>query len=232
MSDYLKFMMTRIGRYAATAAIAAASIGYLNLMPACRAGNQFAGYKPRHGDIVFQSLSHSPLTDMIEGITNSSYSHCGIVEEARGGWKVIEAIGPVRETSLEEWIHQGRNGQFAAYRLKPSYADDINKFVSAAHDYLGRPYDFRYEMDDSKIYCSELVFKAFRKSTHQDLGHLVKLQDLNWQPYTNLIKQLEEGPVPLDREIITPLNLAKAEQLQCVYHCSQDSNGNPLLSDR
>jgi hypothetical protein len=183
----------------------------------CYASSDLAGYEPKSGDIVFQSLAHSPLTDMIEGVTQSTYSHCGIVAEEKGKWKVIEAIGPVREIPLTQWIQQGRGGAFAAYRLKPPCVTDTGAFIRAAKDYMGRPYDIHYEMDDAKIYCSELVFKAFRNAAHEDLGHLVKLRELNWQPYVHLIEEIEGGSVPLDREIITPKDIANASQLQCVY---------------
>jgi hypothetical protein len=181
------------------------------------ANSDLAGYEPKHGDIVFQSLPSSPLTDMIEGVTRSSYSHCGIVLQKSGGWMVIEAIGPVRQIPLSDWIHQGLRNGFAAYRLKPPYNANADVFVNRAEHYIGRPYDFRYEMDDEKIYCSELVFKAFRSAAHEDLGHLLKLKELNWKPYAGLIRQIEGGPVPLDREIITPISIANADQLECVY---------------
>jgi hypothetical protein len=68
-----------------------------------------AEYQPRDGDFLFQSLPHNPLIDAIEGSTHSPFSHCGIVVNRDGKWKVIEAIGPVKETPLPLWIAQGRN---------------------------------------------------------------------------------------------------------------------------
>lgn len=180
-------------------------------------GVSFGGFQPVNGDVIFQSLSGSPLVKMIEGTTSSAYSHCGIVENKNGDWLVIEAVGPVRETPLADWIRQGRDGGFAAYRLKSGYTSKIDQFLKAASEYIGLPYDIRYEMDDQKLYCSELVFKAFRKAAHEDLGQLVKLKDLNWQPYRATIESIEGGPVPLEREIITPVNLARAQQLELVY---------------
>ena len=178
---------------------------------------EFGGYEPRHGDVVFQSLGSSPLIDMIEGCTKSGYSHCGIVLQKDGKWQVVEAIGPVREIPLDRWIHNGTKDGFAAYRLKSAYAPKADAFVNAAHTFLGKPYDIRYRMDDEKIYCSELVFKAFRKATGEDLGRLMKLKELDWKPYEPLIKQLENGEVPLEREIITPVAVARAKQLERVY---------------
>ena len=51
-------------------------------------------YHPREGDLVFQSLPHCPLVDVIEGCTHSPFSHCGIMHKGESGWMVIEAIGP------------------------------------------------------------------------------------------------------------------------------------------
>jgi hypothetical protein len=174
-------------------------------------------YEPATGDVVFQSLGHSPLIDMIEGSTTSPYSHCGIVVSKSGRWMVLEAIGPVRETPLEQWVQHGRKEGFAAYRLKPGFAGRREEFVHAAYNFIGKPYDIRYDLDDEKIYCSELVFKAFRAAFGQDLGRLVSLRELNWRPYEKLIRQIEGGAPPLERQIITPGNLARAPQLERIY---------------
>src|SRR5262245_61462109 len=77
-----------------------------------------AEYSPQEGDIIFQSLSGSELTDMIEGATGSRFSHCGIVVRRGDKWMVLEAIGPVKETVLSNWIQRGSGAEFAAYRLE------------------------------------------------------------------------------------------------------------------
>ena len=71
-------------------------------------------------------------------------------------------------------------------------------------------------MDDESIYCSELIYKAYRDATKGSLGKLVKLGDLKWRPYQQIIERLEGGPVPVEREMITPRDLALAEPLQYV----------------
>ena len=175
------------------------------------------GYEPIEGDIIFQSLPWHELTEAIEGSTGSPYSHVGVVALDRGRWVVIEAIGPTIETPLEKWIDRGRHRKAAVYRLQPKYTDQIPAFIDAARDYLGRPYDTRYRMDDEAIYCSELVYKAFQRTTGEPMGELVKLGDLNWQPYIATIRKYEGGDPPLDRQMITPRDLAKAEQLELVF---------------
>ncbi|HSI13436.1 MAG TPA: YiiX/YebB-like N1pC/P60 family cysteine hydrolase [Chthoniobacter sp.] len=178
-------------------------------------------YTPQEGDIAFQALPHNALNDMIEGSTGSPYTHCGILHQSGTEWTVIEAIGPVKETSITAWQMQGREGHFTIYRLKPKYRDKIPAFIKAAQGYEGLPYDIHYDMDDKAIYCSELVFKAFRKATGEELGHLQKVRELKWQPYEAVIKQIEGGTVPLDRVLITPRSVSEAPQLEKVFEESK-----------
>lgn len=173
-------------------------------------------YAPEEGDILFQSLPHSRLVDAIEGVTDSPYSHCGIVSERQGRWVVYEALKDVRATPLPEFLSRGRKQGFAVYRLKPKFRKHIPDTIKHVRSLLGRPYDVRYRMDDQYIYCSELVFKGYQKATGDELGKLVRLGDMNWRPYRSTIEFYENGPVPHDRKMITPRDLAKARQLKLV----------------
>lgn len=175
------------------------------------------GYTPKAGDVIFQSLPHNPLVDAIEGITGSPYSHCGIVVEKDGEWFVLEAIGPVRETPLFSWISRGRKFNFDVYRLKSEHAEAIPEFIKAARGYSGLPYDIKYEMDDEKIYCSELIYKAFKTATDEELGELKALGEMNWKPYAKTIEYFESGPVPTKRMMITPVAVSKSTSLNNVF---------------
>jgi len=176
-----------------------------------------AQYTPQAGDLIFQSSPHSPLVDLIEGASESHYSHCGILAQENGQWVVYEASRTVVATPYDTFINRGRGQGFAVYRFKDAYQGNIPDIIEKTHAYLGQPYDFRYRLDEEHIYCSELIYKAFEKVTGQPLGKLTKMSDLKWQPYEKLIKELEGGPVPLDRQIITPIDLALAEQLEPVF---------------
>ncbi len=174
-------------------------------------------YHPALGDFLFQSFPHSPLTDAIEGCSGSPLSHCGIVKQTEGKWVVIEAVGPVKETPLSEWIAQGRDNAFAAYRFRAPLAEKIPAIISAAEKYEGRPYDIHYDFDDTKIYCSELLWKATRDATGVKLGKIQKLGELKWQPYEEVIRYIENGALPLDREMITPRSVAEDSRLEEIF---------------
>ena len=170
----------------------------------------------QEGDLLFQSLPHNPLVNAIEGASGSPFSHCGIVHLTPAGPVVIEAIGPVKETPLSVWKAQARDRQYVTYRLKPAFRDKIPAFIKAAQAMEGRPYDHHYAWDDEAIYCSELIYKAFLNATGEKLGTLQRLGDMNWKPYAAVMEQVEGGPVPVDRQMITPRAVTEAAQVELV----------------
>ena len=88
--------------------------------------------------------------------------------------------------------------------------------MAEAKTHLGKPYDILYQFDDEKIYCSELIFKAFQKVTGEDLGKIQKLGDLKWEKYNPVIISIDPS-LPLDRPMITPRALTEAPQLTKVF---------------
>ena len=176
---------------------------------------QFRNYLPEEGDLVFQSLPLNDLVQAIEGVSESPYSHCGIVVYKDNEWLVLEAIGPVKYTPLYEWVQRGRRQAFAVYKIKEG--NDLRTFIKEAESFLGKPYDVRYRMDDEKIYCSELIYKAYLKSHNIKLGELKALGDMPWEDFNLTIQKYEKGKPPLKRLMITPVNLSKAPQLKLFY---------------
>jgi len=178
---------------------------------------QLCVYHPADGDILFQSLPHCELEDAIEGVTGSSLAHCGVVVYEHHCWFVVEAIDKVRKTFLPLWIIRGRGGHFEAYRPKISLTGRDERLHTALDHYMGRPYDFQFRPDDSQIYCSELVFDAYRDAFGIELGKPQRLRDLKWQPYEKLIRGLEGGELPLDRLMITPVKVSRSSASIRVY---------------
>jgi hypothetical protein len=179
----------------------------------------YRNYEPQEGDVIFQSLPFSRLVNAIEGATRSPYSHCGIVAKENDRWVVHEAFGAVGATPLRTFLKRGRNEAFDVYRWRPEFQRHVPQVLAEVRNYRGRPYDERYRLDDkaAAIYCSELIYLAYRAASHEPPGKLVTLGELRWQPYVDLIERIERAPPPLDREIITPRNLAAAEQLERIY---------------
>jgi hypothetical protein len=174
-------------------------------------------YEPREGDIVAQALPVGELTQLIEGATHSNYSHVGILVNRNGKLMVNEAIQNVHDTPLFNWIRRGRRNRFAVYRLKAEYQPVIPQMITELEKYQARPYDFRYDFDDGFIYCSELIFKSFKDATGNQMGKIQSLGELNWKPYKDIILKMEYGNLPLERTMITPIELVKSKYLEKVY---------------
>ena len=183
-------------------------------------------YQPKEGDLYFQSLPRNAVVNAIEGASESPYSHCGILVRKGDAWFILEAIGPVRETPLAKWINQARDRHYDVFRLEVEHERNIPAFIKAAKEYMGRPYDIRYRMDDKKIYCSELIFKGYRDATGESLGKLVKFGDLKWVRHTPVILAIE-GSIPLNRIMITPRHLSEAKQLEKVFSSKEKIRKKP-----
>lgn len=174
-------------------------------------------YFPQQGDILFQSISGSKLTNAIIGITKSDFSHCGIIDNQNGKWVVVEALGKVHITGIDDWIKQGNLNKYAVYRLNQTGKSNISEIMTEVRKMIGRPYDYSFEITDSSIYCSELIYHAYKKVTGNCLGKTDKLGSLNWKPYEKYIRSICAGKLPLERELITPKALSEAPQLELVY---------------
>ena len=177
----------------------------------------YLAYSPKEGDIIFQSLPHDGLVDAIEGVTHSPFSHCGVVIRENNKWVVIEAISNVHTTPLLGWMLRGRSAGIAVYRLNSKYEYEIPDFKKNLNSYLGLPYNYDYTMSDKEMYCSGLIYKAFFKTTGEQMGNLEKLGDLDWKPFESFIKSDQGNELPLNRIMITPASLSHANQIHEIY---------------
>ncbi len=132
------------------------------------------------GDIIFQNLNSSQSW-FISKATDSPATHVGILKKSKNQWVVVEAVGPVKETPLKDWLAQGEGGfAFKRSLKKPLSKAQKDELFTILKSYYGKPYDFLFMMDDEKIYCSELIYKAY-KAMGIELGKVEKLKELNIQ---------------------------------------------------
>ena len=118
-------------------------------------------YSFMDGDIIFHTSSTSQ-SQFIQEATNSKLSHVGIIYIKDGNPYVFEAVEPVKITPLDEWINRGENNTYKVYRtITPLSDTDLNNMYEYCVTQKGKHYDMKFQWNDDKIYCSELVWYAY-----------------------------------------------------------------------
>ncbi|MGY8650841.1 MAG: hypothetical protein ACKVKM_08555 [Verrucomicrobiia bacterium] len=114
----------------------------------CAGLEQSRTFSPQEGDLVFQALSlEVDLVVAIEGVTESNYSHVGVLHKRDGAWTVIEATGAgVIYTPFEKWKSVSRKGRWAAFRVNAAHRGHVPKFLANLHPHAGKPYVFKYDL--------------------------------------------------------------------------------------
>jgi uncharacterized protein YycO len=162
---------------------------------------------PLHdGDIIFHT-SRSAQSVAIQRATHSPYSHVGLVLYRDGKPFVFEAIATVRYTPLAKWIARGDGGRYVVKRLKRALTpEQVRTLRSSAEKYIGKPYDLYFEWSDARIYCSELVWKAYRDALGIEVGARQKLREFDLTDPAVKAKMRERygSRVPLDEPVISP----------------------------
>jgi hypothetical protein len=173
----------------------------------------------RDGDIVFHT-SRSSQSLAIQKATRSPYSHMGIVFVRDGRPFVLEAISTVRETPLEAWVARGTGGRYVVKRLRGAdrilTPESVRRLREAAEGMKGRPYDLTFEWSDERIYCSELVWKAYERALGIRVGELRKLRDFDLTPEVvrERMKERYGDRIPMDEPVISPVAMLTSPLLE------------------
>jgi hypothetical protein len=139
----------------------------------------------------------------------------GIVLFRNGQPYVFEAVQPVKYTLLQAWLARGKGGHYVAKRMRqPLNAAAIANFHRLAQHYEGKPYDLTFEWSDTRMYCSELVWKLY-KAAGIELAPLAKLGSFNLDDpaVRKILKQRYGDKVPLDEPVIAPSAIFDSPQL-------------------
>ncbi len=175
----------------------------------------------KDGDLIFQS-SFSGQSLAIQLATKSIYSHCGIVFFRNGEPFVLEGVQPVSYAPLDEWIARGDKNQYAVKRLKNAEElvtkEVIENMKLEGEKLLGKNYDLTFEWSDDKIYCSELIWKIYKRALNIEIGKLQKLRefDLSSDVVKTKLKERYGTNIPLDEDVISPGAIFESEVLETV----------------
>lgn len=173
----------------------------------------------RQGDIIFQT-SLSAQSQAIQLATKSNYSHCGIIFKEAENIFVYEAVQPVKKTLLKDWIKRGKNQQYVVKRLKKTNLLESESSIATLKKevtkFLGKKYDIYFNWSDDAIYCSELIWKAYKRALNVELGKLEKLSDfdLSNPVVKKIIAQRYGKNIPLNESVISPARVFESDLLE------------------
>lgn len=177
--------------------------------------------KIQDADMIFQT-SESSQCEAVRIATNSKFSHCGIIYKINGNWFVFEAVQPVKLSPLNDWIAHGRDHKYVIKRLKN--ADKVlteatlQKMKDYSQQFMGKQYDAFFEWSDSRIYCSELIWKIYKNGAKIELSKLKQLKDFNLTDprVQKILKERYGNDIPLDEQVVAPSDIVDSDLLKTV----------------
>lgn len=156
----------------------------------------------RAGDAIFRRGVGAEAT-AVRSVDSSGFTHVGMLIGSYPDWQVIHAEpeesgigGKVEIVSLRQFVNRDRATRFSVYRID---ANDEQRAIALANaaGRLGTPFDAGFSFrDDSAIYCTELVVKAYRA---------VNIEVANWNEAIR--------PLLAEEPILTPNGILKSGRL-------------------
>lgn len=172
----------------------------------------------RNGDLIF-IVNPGGQGKAIQLATHSKYTHIGIIFIENGQPVVYHAVEPVSKNTLEEFIKMSADGSYEIKRLKDQSlltAANLKAMLKQANQQLGIHYDIYFGWDDSRLYCSEFVWKLYKQNLHIDLGQLKTLKefDLNNPVVKHKLQERYGNNIPLEEHMISPGDMYESSLLE------------------
>lgn len=176
----------------------------------------------KDGDVIFQ-IQTEGQGKAIQLATKSEYTHTGVLMQHDGQWYVYEAVQPVCKTPLKAFIATGDSGIYVIKRLKKSDSllnmDKVATMKTYLIAQIGKNYDPYFNWSDSALYCSELVWKCYRKAgislctTRQ-----LKSYDLTSTAVKAVMKERYGNKIPMKEKVVSPGDIFNSDLLETVNY--------------
>ena len=173
----------------------------------------------QEGDIIFQTtVSRQSLA--IKIATKSDYTHCGILLRKNGKLQVFEAGRTVTWTPLGAWVKRGVDRHYVLMRLKEPQRLTPEAFAAmyaATQAFAGKKYDLLFRWTDDKMYCSELIWKLYKRAGIE-LCAPRRFRDytLDHAEVQRIIKERYGMDMPWDEQVVAPSDLISSPLLEIV----------------
>jgi len=172
----------------------------------------------KDGDIIFIQ-NPSGQGKAIQLATKSKYTHVGIVFYENGKPMVYHAVQPVSVNTLEEFKEMSSDGKYEIKHLKDQSVltkETVAKMLKEAKALLGTNYDIYFAWDDKELYCSEFVWKIYKKYTKLEIGKLKPLKDFSLEApqVKEIMKRRYGNTIPLEEKMISPGDMYESGLLE------------------
>jgi hypothetical protein len=162
----------------------------------------------KEGDIIYISIPNL-LYQAIEKGTKSQTSHVGILLKKNDKWMVAESKVPVSTlTPLDSFISRSKDSWFAIRRFNEELSQQqITELKKACEARYGVLYDFSFNFNSSKLFCSKFVYEVFKEACNIDVGELESFKTLinkNPDALTGFWKLWFLGFIPYKKLTVTP----------------------------
>ncbi len=180
----------------------------------------------QQGDLLFVGAKREDLSGAINRVTQRqahlAFDHVALVEVSDDRIYLIHATGAkgtIREP-MQDYLdlRLPERPEMVVFRLKDDYQRCIPGAIDEAKKWLGKPYTWSYVLNDTSIYCSDLVERAFRPCNLFDLEPMTfknpatNAYDAYWILYYDRLGI----PVPEGQLGCNPNGLSASEKLMLV----------------
>jgi hypothetical protein len=158
-------------------ALAARDRGELKMLfytPQMAAWQAWAREHLQDGDILFRFGVSYTLKDKVNdcvqtGLSDSRFNHNAIVvHRGEEVWLYDAEPAPegIRKIPFEVWMLETRPDSMTVKRLRPEYRHTIPQALAYCEAAWQRqpPFDDALRLDDERLYCTEMIEKAFRSA--------------------------------------------------------------------
>jgi len=132
--------------------------------------------KIKNSDLIFVDTGNDSFSLAIKKVTpkyNDSihFTHVGIIIEKNKKFFVLEALPTkgVILSEINEFINRYNKQKIYIGKIKKNY---FFPTMQEIQNYLGKPYDYIFNINNDSFYCSELVYFFYKEKNNKYLFNL------------------------------------------------------------
>ncbi len=134
----------------------------------------------QNGDIILR-YGYGYVSEQIVDYLNEeqAVSHCGIIYKKDNHWQVIHSDSAdntskdgVQITDFDVFTNHSKLNSIIVVRLKDIDSLASQKVINLAKNYADNkiPFDYTFDQtDDSKLFCTELIYQSFLQATGKNI---------------------------------------------------------------